>query len=83
MLLTVCFCFLQLLVQLQENEKKINLHAILLYLHRLLTYFVAALIDIPELIEHLQKNYTWWKDQEETMANELEKRQSKTEESQS
>ena len=81
MLLTVCF--LQLLVQLQENQKKINLDTILLYLYRLLMYFVAALIDIPELIEHLQKNYTWWKDQEETMANELEKRQSKTKESQS
>ena len=42
---------------------------------------IAALIDIPELIEHLQKNYTWWKDQEEPMAKELEKQQSKDENS--
>ena len=41
---------------------------------------VTALIDIPELIEQLQKNYIWWKDQEETMAKELEKRQSKNDE---
>ena len=53
----------------------------LFYLTYVSTYTIAALIDIPELIEHLQKNYTWWKDQEELMTKELEKQQSKDENS--